>query len=260
VRWRAMVVTVFRGEPSVLVPESTVVAVVRLPVVELLPRASVVVAVASVWMSWIVGRSWVFADDYANLALPRHTGLTRDYLTTSVVGHLVVGYRFVDWFLATQRRYDYGTAGIAMVLTCAVTLWVFSRVLVALIGPRTGVAALTAVMAASLLLSPVMLWWAAFLHTMPAMLAALSCMLVFLWRERRPRLWHLAALAVVTALGLCFYETTLLVPGYLALLAFLVLERGGPLRRLVGVLRRWPVWVAVYTLRSRPIRTGLWKN
>jgi hypothetical protein len=204
------------------------------------------VAINALWMAWIVSQSSFFSDDYLDFATARQEGLTWHYLTNGVFGHFVIGYRFGYWALDKVSPYNYTLACVLMVTTYALLVWVFSRVLVQLVGPRPGVPILTAAFGFSMLMAPMMLWWSAYLDSVPPMLGTLLTVYCFLRFDatRRPR--FLVAMAIALAGGLAFWETALLAPVFIVFLSVIALDRGESLhQRASSLWLRWPAWVAM---------------
>jgi hypothetical protein len=197
-------------------------------------------------MVWIVSQSSFFSDDYLDFATARQEGLSWHYLTEGVFGHFVVGYRFGYWALDKLSPFNYALAAAIMVVTYALLVWVFSRVLVQLIGPRPGVPILTAAFGFSMLMAPMMLWWSAYLDSVPPMLGTLLTLFCFLRYDATRQRRYLVAMAVALAGGLAFWETALLAPIFLVFLSVIALDRGETLRvRARSLLVRWPAWVAL---------------
>jgi len=205
-----------------------------------------VVALNALWMTWMVSQSSFFSDDYLDFATARQEGLTWHYLTNGVFGHFVIGYRFGYWALDKLSPYNYALACVIMVSTYALLVWVFSRVLVQLVGPRPGVPILTAAFGFSMLMAPMMLWWSAYLDSVPPMLGTLLTVYFFLRFEATRQRRFLLAMAISLAGGLAFWETALLVPVFVVFLSVIALDHGETLRqRARSLWVRWPAWVAM---------------
>jgi hypothetical protein len=208
-------------------------------------QSLVVVVLLMGWTAWVVQQGYFYADDYLNFRTAQLDGLTWRYVTSSLFGHFVIGYRIVDWFFATQAPYDFALASVVMVLGVGALLWCFSRVLVQLIGPRPAVSVLTGAVGTSMLLTPMLVWWAAYLDTVGQItftLVALWCFLRFDATRRWP---YVVGILAACTLGLGFYETLLLAPVFAVVLCLVHLDRERPLvERLRRLLGRWPAWVA----------------
>jgi hypothetical protein len=124
----------------------------------------------ALWLAIQASRGYFFSDDYLNLRQAKLGGFSWSYLTTSLFGHLAIGFRAVNWLLVAQAPYDYRWA-LAFIGLCSLgMLWMFSRVLTLLLGPRPAAPILTAGLAGSMILTPALVWWAAILVYLPALL------------------------------------------------------------------------------------------
>ena len=203
-------------------------------------------AIGAIWLAVQASRGYFFSDDYLNLRQAKVGGFSWGYLTTSLFGHLAVGFRAVNWLLIAQAPYDYRWA-IAFIGLCSLgMLWMFSRVLTLLLGPRPAVPILTAGLAGSMILTPALVWWSAILVYLPALLGTMCAFYGFLRFERdRSTVW-LLVMAGSVLFGIEFNEMLLVLGPFLLALGWIHLDQGQRLderwRRLLG---RWPAWLAL---------------
>ena len=200
----------------------------------------------ALWLAIQASRGYFFSDDYLNLRQAKLGGFSWSYLTTSLFGHLAIGFRAVNWLLVAQAPYDYRWA-LAFIGLCSLgMLWMFSRVLTLLLGPRPAVPILTAGLAGSMILTPALVWWAAILVYLPALLGTMCAFYGFLRFERdRSTLW-LVVIAGSVLFGIEFNEMLLVLGPFLLVLGWIHLDQGQRLgERWRRLLRRWPAWLAV---------------
>ena len=97
----------------------------------------------------------------------------------------------------------------------------------------------------SLVYLPPFTWFAAGLHSIPAITATLASIHGYLcWRATSRRAWLVWSLGTMVV-GLGFYIKALLIPLYLILMRLLLLDPAACLRdSLRSVLAEWRVWLA----------------
>lgn len=202
----------------------------------------VVVPAALAWR--FASPSFFFLDDIIHL-YDAHTGhLDWSYAFGSAIGHLAPGYRLT--YLAIDRAVpmNFDVALAFLVLCQAVSAVLLQRILTLVFGRAWWTYALAFAWAISVAYLPAFGYFAAGLHSIPAIAATLASIHGYLcWRATGRRGWLVWSLLAMV-IGVTFYEKALLVPLYLILIRFL-LDPGARLRdtlRLIG--NEWRVWLA----------------
>ena len=211
------------------------------------PWGVLVVVVIFLWMTWLVSRSFFFVDDFLDFATAKQMGLDWQYLSASLFGHFLIGFRLVDWLIEHFAPFHYGLLTGIELTFYGLGVILVDRLLRLLFGRSRSLSGLTVLYASSVILVPTMLWWSSFLETIPATIAALLSIYQFVRYVETKRLSHLVLLLTSYCLGLLFYETTLLIPLVLVLFYSLFLSdsfsNSGMIR---SILRQWRAWVVFF--------------
>lgn len=192
--------------------------------------------------AWALLPSWFYLDDYNLLYDATTSPFGLAYVLEPHNSNLMPGGRALAWFVESSGTLSWTlAAGIVLLLqalAAVAALWA----LVTLFGPRWGVLAPLVLYLTSAMTMPAMMWWTAALNQVPlqaALFLALGCWVRHL--RTRGLGWLLATL-VATALGLVFYVKALLFFPVLGFVALAWFATGGPLHRLVHVVRTY--WAA----------------
>ncbi len=191
---------------------------------------------------WALLPSWFYLDDYNLLYDATKSPFGLSYALEPHNSNLMPGGRALAWLTESSGTLDWNLAAAIVLLFQALAAVAALWALVTLFGPRWGVLAPLVLYLTSAMTMPAMMWWTAALNQVPlqaALFLALGCWVRHL--RTRKLLWLLATL-VATAVGLVFYVKALLffpVMGFVALGWF---ATGGPLRRLIHVIRTF--WAA----------------
>ena len=205
-----------------------------------------VVVVATAWTWFLVTKSWYRADDFLDLNTARQDGLNWHYLSLSLFGHFIPGFRLFYWILAVPLGSDYRWVEVFAVALFALSAWLFAQCCFRLFGARWGVVLATAFFGTSLLLTPSVLWFASLLETLPAIATSLGCVYAFLRWRRSSRIGWIFLIAASFSIGLSFYEIMLVFPIVLVVLELLFLGAASTIQGNVrAVVRQWPVWLAL---------------
>jgi hypothetical protein len=207
--------------------------------------AGAIVAIALLW--GFTAAEFHYADDWLNFALANERGLSWTLLKEGYAGTFAPGHRFLDWLHASLGDADWNLARALLLAMYAASVAVFWLLVRALVASRAWALAATLLFAFSVTFVRLVEWWASGAHVVPATLFTL----VTLWagvRYLQTRALPWAGLAgAAQALGLCFYSKPLLAGVYLlALLVLFLLPQARSARTIgEGVLRAWPLWVAL---------------
>ena len=211
--------------------------------------ATIVVLAGALWVLILLGGSFYFADDFIRLGEASRATMGKNYLTMSVFGHFVPGWRFVYFVLQRFFGLGYGAAVAYTLILQTVCLVFLYRLLTTLFGRRR----VNHVVVAFYALSPAMvvslLWFANALHVITAlavMLIVLDCFVRYMATNKKS---YAVVSALVAPIGLCFYEKTWLLLLALPLLTIVFSSQSGTfgesarrsIRRLVRLL---PLWIA----------------
>jgi hypothetical protein len=201
------------------------------------------VAAHLLFRAWASLNSWFYLDDYKLLFDARTSEFGRDYLLLPYNSNLMPGGRVLAWLVAESGPVDWLVAsGLILFLQAVAALgawWAFLTIF----GNRWGSLVPLVLYLTSAMALPVMMWWTAGVNQVPlqgAFFLALGCWVRFL---RNPRVSWLALAVLAVAYGLFFYVKAILILPVLVFLALAYFARGGPVARVLAVVRRY--WYAV---------------
>jgi len=205
-----------------------------------------VVLLQLVYRAWALYANWFFTDDYALLRDALDTPLDANYLLEPMNYHLMPGTRFLVWFVADSGPLNWELAASLTLglqaLTSLACLWM----LVTVFGARWGVLAPLSLYLFSAFTAQATMWWVSSLNQTPVQLAFFltTGAGVSYLRHRRTRSLAVCVLGLV--IGLLFFQKALVVVPVIAFVALAYFASGGPLRRLLTIVRAY--WPAVLTL------------
>lgn len=209
---------------------------------DLVPVALAVIGAHLALRGWAIWSSWFYADDFNLLdqGLVHRPGI--DYLFRSYNGHLMPGGRLIAWVVSQSGHVDWSLAAVIMLAVQAAASLACLWMLLVLFGRRWGILVPLVIYTTTALSTPSFVWWAASLNQTPIQLAFFCAVGAWVRHLRgNGRRWLVATLAA-TAFGLFFWVKAVLIVPVLAFLALAYFARGGPVRRLTTVLRRY--WLA----------------
>lgn len=191
--------------------------------------------------AWASLNSWFYLDDY-KLLFDAHTqGMGADYVFLQYNSNLMVGGRIVAWAVDAAGPLQWEVASASLLLMQAIAAASALWACLTLFGQRWGALVPLALYLASAMALPVMMWWTAGLNQVPlqgAFFLALGSWVNYL---RTRRMHWLAATLLAIAYGLLFYVKAILIFPVLAFIALAYFSEGGPVTRVVSVVRRfWP--------------------
>lgn len=208
--------------------------------------AAVAMVLAHVgFRGWAIAGGYFYGDDYQLIAEGREAGLSAGALIEPYAAQFMPFGRFLGWVGALPDHLSWpllATSSLVMQALAAVAcLWM----LVVLFGLRGRILVPLALYLSTAMTMPAFMWWAAALNQVPLQAVFFAAVGAWVHYLRSRRLRWLAVTLLVLALGLCCYVKTLLVFPVLALLALGWFATGGPVRRVVTVVRRyWPAVLA----------------
>lgn len=192
--------------------------------------------------AWAIWSSWFFLDDFNLLDQALVDTPRWEYLSEPYNGHLMPGGRLVAWVVSQSGHVDWGLAALIMLAVQALASLACLWMLLVLFGRRWGILVPLVLYTTSALSTPSFMWWAASLNQTPLQLAFFCAVGAWVRHLRGDgRRWLVATLAA-TAFGLFFWVKAVLIVPVLAFLALAYFARGGPVRRVAAVLRRY--WLA----------------
>ena len=229
--------------------------------------AGIVLGAELVYLATVVSRAYFYGDDFVELYSARTLGPSVKLFEYSGLGDFTPGYNFVNYLIAGV---PYHWLPIALFEICflALTLGVFYGLLSWLFGPRPTNVLLVALAGASFTLIPSIIWWASGLQQVVSIPACLLAIWEHLRYLRDGRLRHAVGATAAIAVGLAFYDGTLVIAVFLvALTALSRAQRAwcegfgmGTCENLAGVaalrrphrLRPWLAFHALFPLRAPP--------
>ena len=207
-----------------------------------LPVAVGVIVAQLVLRGWASFGSWWVGDDYVFIArVFGPGGTTLSGVLADFAGHVMPGDFYVTWLMTKAAPFDYAWPATLLLLMQALASLGFLRLLLAGFGRRWGIVPPLVLYAATSFSVESSVWWATGIQALPLQIAffwSMSCQLTYL-RTRHPRS-AIMALAWV-ALGLVFYEKTLLVIGALGIVTVAYYTRGTARERLLQLWRTYRV-------------------
>lgn len=194
--------------------------------------------------AWALYPSWFYLDDYNLLREAGSSRLGVDYLVEPYNGHLMPGGRLLADLVVGSGQLNWGLAATLVVILQALASVSCLWMLVALFGCRRGILFLLALYLTCAMTLPALMWWAAAVNQLPLQTAFFLATGAWIRYLRSRKLRWLAATALALALGLAFWEKSLLILPVLAFLAPAYFASGSLLSRLGSVaLRYWPAWL-----------------
>ncbi len=209
------------------------------------------VALIGAFAFLVASTSFFYADDFLYGSLFGESGFDRALLLRSYFGHLVPGFVVLDWNFYKFAGMSWPIASLIVSASLAGLALALTRLLDATVGLRRINLIGGAGAALSLALLPLVLWWgAAITNLIPLALGISFLGCVTRWIRTGRRRYLLSAV-LMYALALSFYEKSLLFSAYAVFWTVLVVDSGVPFaERLRRLVRRWPLWAAVFCLSA----------
>lgn len=204
------------------------------------------------YRAWQLSRSYFWQDDFLYLAYADTHQLTLEGLLRDYNGHLMPGAFLAAEAVASAAVPRWLSAAAIVLAMTAIALWLSVTVMVAIFGKRWGTLLPIVVLVYSPLWVTPTLWWAAALQSLPLQISLLGAIWGgHVYLEGRRRIGLTVGIGAF-ALGLAFWEKSLIVPVAALLvltLTYSIRRDQGFARSMVTILRRvWPLagaWVAM---------------
>jgi len=196
--------------------------------------------------AWALAGSWFYFDDLAFMSRALNQPFDLGYLTESYGGHLMPGGFAVARLLTDWAPYQWWPWALTLLVLQALAAIGIFRLLVSMFGRRPFVLVLLAGYLFWVFTLSSGVWFAAGINQLPLQIAlgfGLTAHLDYL-RTRRTR--YLVATLLWTALGLVFYEKTMILFGLYALVAIGWFSTGNTPQRLRGLWDRYRRGIVVY--------------
>jgi len=206
------------------------------------PIACVLIVAQLLYRAWASYHSYWEGDDFIFIDNTFAAGgRSLHTVLTGLSGHLMPGGLYLSWLVNVVSPYDWGLATLVLTALQGLASFGFLRLLLTAFGRRWGILPPLVLYLVTAFSVQGAVWWGPGIHALPLQIAffwGLTSQIVYL-RTRRAR-HALAALAWV-ALGLLFYEKTLLVIGALAIVTLAYFTTGTLRERVVQVWRDYRV-------------------
>jgi len=185
--------------------------------------------------AWALWGSWFYFDDLAFMSRAMNQPFDAGYLFESYGGHLMPAGFALAWVMTKWWVYDWAPWAITLLLLQALASVGILRLLVSMFGRRPFVLVLLTAYLVWVFTLPAGLWWAAGVNQLPLQVALGFGLTAFLAHLRTRRARHLVVALAWVALGLLFYEKTVLVLGIYAVVALGWFTSGTTPQRLRGL-------------------------
>ena len=202
------------------------------------------VALSLVWKGIFLGHYYLWQDDFNFTEVALRNPLSLHYLTTVQAGHMLPGVNLVFWLWARASLYNWTSASAITLIMLAAGGLAGLRVLRTLFGNRPAILVPLVLYLASPLTMPDIRFWSAALESVPLQAATFMALNAQVYYVRTGRFRHAVAAAAWLAIGLVFYEKTLVLPVLLFLVTSGFIMEGPWLPTAWRCLvRYWPSWL-----------------
>jgi hypothetical protein len=200
---------------------------------------------------WASASGWFYQDDFLFASDAASTRLNSSYLAHAYNGHVVPGAWLWAWIQIHVFGMNWAASVAIQLLLSAVTGLVFWAVLRMWFGPRR----ILLIPIAIYLFSPITLgaylWWASALNHQPMQLAAAVALFAHLKMVRTGRTVYAALAIAAVALGLLFFEKSVVIVPMLFGVSLLVERRDSLFADALRVLRQRAVeWAGLIAVSS----------
>jgi hypothetical protein len=206
--------------------------------------ASVVTVHVVLWVVVMAG-GWLYWDDFILQGQAARLGLTSDLLLNNHDGHVMPATYLVVWLIQEAAGLNYGLVAVTMLLGEAALIVAAVLAFTTLLGRRIETVVALAVFLLAPIMMPALTWWAAALTIVPLMTCALFATVTLVNYLQSGSRAALVTTFALVAVALAFFEKSVLIPGWLFLVAVLVEPTPGVWASFRAVLvGRWRLWAA----------------
>lgn len=198
--------------------------------------------------AWALSGSWFYFDDLAFMSRASNQPFDADYLVESYGGHLMPAGFALARLLNDLAPFDWLPWAASLLVLQALAGFGMLRLLLSMFGRRWPVIALLAGYLASVFTLSAGIWWAAGINQLPLLISLAFGLHAFLAHLRTHRTRSLVAALLWTAVGLAFYEKTLLLIGVYAIVAVCWFTTGTTPERLRQLWEDYRAAVVAFTL------------
>lgn len=209
---------------------------------DLVLSAALLLVVAQLGLrAWALSGTWFHQDDFSLIIDAREARFDAEYLLTPWNNHLMPLGRALAWAVAELGQLDWGLAlasTLAMqALASAAAVWM----LVTMFGRRPGILVPLSLYLFTSITVPATVWWTACLSQLSMQVGLFLAVGAAVRYLRGRRLVWAGVAYVGVAVGLLGDVKALLILPVLGYLALAYFATGGPVRRVLALLRRyWP--------------------
>ncbi len=209
--------------------------------------AGVIVA-GSLYVVWLLWSSFYYVDDFLRLSEASRSSLNWAYLSESVFGHFVPGWRLTFFLLERNDPLGYTPVIVITALLQGFTLLGFLRLLNALFGRLWRNLLFVGWLAVTPAMLSTQFWFANALHVLPSMALTLWSLDGFVRYLGSRRIGHLVYSLLSLALGLMFYEKPVIVLVLMPLLILVISTQSGPVGAGIAsglhqITTLWRIWI-----------------
>ncbi len=183
-------------------------------------------------------------DDYRFFEQARRQGLTFHAITTSAFGSLIPGFSLVNTVMASMHPISRWPLILTAIALYAIVVALFYLLLELVFGARPAIVALTAIATTSGLLAVPLVWWTAAINILPAVAAALLALQELVRHAMTGKRRHLVVAAISFAVGVAFYDASMVTLVALVLFTVFYLADPRDRRSVIRALRaRIVLWI-----------------
>ncbi len=204
--------------------------------------AAALIALSVAWRAGITRRGYLAVDDFPLISRADAAGLGPDYLLALYNNHFMPAAHLLTWVTHRLTGYEYWPYATLLIIGQAVVSIALYRLLVLMLPASWAVLVPLCLFLFTPLTLEVSAWWAVGVNMLPMQLAMVLAVGAFVRYADTGARRHLVTLGLAVALGLVFFEKSLLVVAFVFLLAVLLYAGGNP---VTAIRRWWPAWLVL---------------
>lgn len=200
--------------------------------------ASVLIIGQLAFRAWAAFGGWFYVDDFKFLSASRRP-LTVDLLMTTHDDKLMPGGLLIAWFVAKSGAFAWPVAAASLVVMqtlASIAAWFMLRML---FGARWAVLVPLALYLFSPMTLTAYMWWGAAINLLPVQIAMFLAVGLHVKYLSTDKLRYVVLTALSIAVGMLFYQKSLLIYPVIVLLTLFYFGEGRRFRRLWFTLARW---------------------